>query len=213
MSSRMKRATGWVAGVGMLVAVAAGTAVGVASAATAHAAKIGGSVSIWAEWTGAEQTQFEAVLKPFEKSTGITVNYAGKGSGTMDTALETAVKGGSPPDVALVPDPGTLQTLAHEHAIKPLGPVIGSESKNYAPAWNKLASVGASFTASGSRAPTRTPSSTTRRCFTPPGSRRHLRLGSRCSLTPQPCEPPGPRRSRSAPMSDGRWPTCGRTCT
>lgn len=143
MSSRRSRLTGLFAGAGMLVAVAAGSAgaVGASAAASGHAAKIGGSVSMWAEWTGAEQTQIEAVLKPFEKSTGITVNYAGKGSGTMDTALETAVKGGSPPDVALVPDPGTLDTLAAEHAIKPLAPVIGSESKNYAPAWNKLASV------------------------------------------------------------------------
>lgn len=142
MRTRMSTAVRRMAGVGTLVAVAAGAAgtVGVASASSAHA-KIGGSVSIWAEWTGAEQTQFEAVLKPFEKSTGITVNYAGKGSGTMDTALETAVKGGSPPDVALVPDPGTLDTLVSQHAVKPLGPVIRSESKNYAPAWNKLASV------------------------------------------------------------------------
>jgi ABC-type glycerol-3-phosphate transport system substrate-binding protein len=126
----------------MLAAVAAWTAGGAGVAAAAsHAAKIGGSVSMWAEWTGAEQTQIAAVLKPFEQSTGITVNYAGKGSGTTDTAIETAVKGGAPPDVALVPDPGTLIALAHQHAIKPLGPVIGSESKNYSPAWNSLATV------------------------------------------------------------------------
>jgi ABC-type glycerol-3-phosphate transport system substrate-binding protein len=126
----------------MVVAVAASIAggAGVASAANARS-KIGGSVSVWAEWTGAEQTQFLKVLAPFEKSTGITVNYAGKGSGTTDTALEAAVKGGSPPDVALVPDPGTLDTLAKQHAIKPLGPVIGSESKNYSTAWNSLATV------------------------------------------------------------------------
>ena len=143
MSSRMRRAAGLVAGGGMLVALAVGTAggAGVAAAANAHAAKIGGSVSMWAEWTGAEQTQIQKVLAPFTKSTGITVNYAGKGSGTMDTALVAAVKGGAPPDVALVPDPGTLDTLAHQHAIKPLGPVIGSESKNYSSAWNSLATV------------------------------------------------------------------------
>ena len=142
MSSRRRRITGLVAGVGMVVAVAAGIAggAGVASAANAQS-KIGGSVSVWAEWTGAEQAQFEKVLAPFTKSTGITVNYAGKGSGTMDTALEAAVKGGSPPDVALVPDPGTLDTLAKQHAIEPLGPVIGSESKNYGAAWNSLATV------------------------------------------------------------------------
>jgi alpha-glucoside transport system substrate-binding protein len=139
MSSRRSRVTGLVAGAGVIAAIAAGTA-GMAGAST-HSAKIGGSVSIWAEWTGAEQAQFEKVLKPFEKENGITVNYAGKGSGTMDTALEAAVKGGSPPDVALVPDPGTLQTLAKQHSIEPLEPVIGSESKNYGSAWNKLATV------------------------------------------------------------------------
>ena len=80
MSSRRKIA-GLVAGGGMLVAVAAGIAggAGVAAAANSHSGKIGGSVSVWAEWTGAEQAQFEKVLKPFEQSTGITVNYAGQG--------------------------------------------------------------------------------------------------------------------------------------
>ena len=45
----------------------------------------------------------------------------------MDTALTAAVPGGSPPDVALVPDPGTLDTLAkaerdqgpHQHPREP----------------------------------------------------------------------------------------------
>ena len=32
--------------------------------------KIGGSVSLWAEWTSAEQEDFEAVLSPFESETG-----------------------------------------------------------------------------------------------------------------------------------------------
>jgi ABC-type glycerol-3-phosphate transport system substrate-binding protein len=139
MSSRRSRVTGLVAGVGVIAAIAGGTAA--MAGASTHSAKIGGSVSIWAEWTGAEQTQFEKVLQPFEKQTGVTVNYAGKGSGTMDTALEAAVKGGAPPDVALVPDPGTLKTLAQQHAIKPLGSVIGSESKDYGSAWNSLATV------------------------------------------------------------------------
>jgi alpha-glucoside transport system substrate-binding protein len=101
---------------------------------------IGGSVSVWAEWTSTEQNDFEAVLAPFEQQTGITVNYAGKGS-NMDTVLEAAVAGGAPPDVALVPDPGTLHTLATQGKVQALGPVIGNLSSNYGSAWNQLASV------------------------------------------------------------------------
>ena len=113
---------------------------GAASAATSHS-KIGGTVSVWAEWTAAEETDFKAAISPFEKSTGVTVNYQGKGSGTMDTALDTAVAGGKPPDVAFVPDPGTLDTLASEHKLQPLSPILGNLTKNYGSAWNSLASV------------------------------------------------------------------------
>jgi ABC-type glycerol-3-phosphate transport system substrate-binding protein len=101
---------------------------------------IGGSVSVWAEWTSTEQGAFEAVLQPFETQTGITVNYAGKGS-NMDTALEAAVAGGAPPDVALVPDPGTLQTLAKQGKVQDLTPIIGNLASNFGPAWTQLATV------------------------------------------------------------------------
>jgi alpha-glucoside transport system substrate-binding protein len=108
------------------------------SALASSSKKIGGSVSIWAEWTSTEQQDFKAVLQPFEDSTGIAVHYTGKGS-NMDTALDAAVAGGSPPAVALVPDPGTLDTLAAKHAIQPLASVIGTETKDYGTAWNALA--------------------------------------------------------------------------
>jgi alpha-glucoside transport system substrate-binding protein len=101
---------------------------------------IGGSVSLWAEWTSTEQNDFEAVLAPFEQQTGITVNYSGKGS-NMDTALEAAVAGGAPPDVALVPDPGTLKTLAGQGKIQPISSVIGDYANDYGSAWSQLATV------------------------------------------------------------------------
>ena len=82
-----------------------------ASSSGSTSGKIGGTLSVWAEWTAQEQQDFLAALAPFEASTGITVNYQGKGN-NMDTALTAAVSGGSPPDVALVPDPGTLDSLA-----------------------------------------------------------------------------------------------------
>jgi ABC-type glycerol-3-phosphate transport system substrate-binding protein len=108
------------------------------SSGSSSSAKIGGSVTLWAEWTAQEQQDFLAALAPFEADTGITVNYQGKGN-NMDTALTAAVSGGSPPDVALVPDPGTLDTLAKQGAIKDLGPILGSLTSNYGSAWNTLA--------------------------------------------------------------------------
>jgi alpha-glucoside transport system substrate-binding protein len=118
---------------GMSIMVSSGTAL----ASTSK--KIGGSVTVWAEWTSTEQQDFKAVLQPFEDSTGIKVQYTGKGS-NMDTALDAAVAGGSPPAVALVPDPGTLDTLAAKHAIKPLASIIGKDANDYGSAWSSLAS-------------------------------------------------------------------------
>jgi len=109
------------------------------SSAAAQSHKIGGSVSVWAEWTSTEQTSFKKALVPFEQQTGVTVNYSGKGS-NMDTALDAAVAGGKPPNVAFVPDPGTLDTLAGQGKLQNLGPVLGSLTKNYGTAWNTLAS-------------------------------------------------------------------------
>ncbi len=123
--------------------LAVGTAVVVpataasASTKSASLSHIGGSVNVWAEWTSTEQEDFQAVLSPFEDETGITVNYSGKGS-NMDTAIDAAVAGGAPPQVALVPDPGTLLALAAKHEIQPLNSVIGSEASDYGTAWNDL---------------------------------------------------------------------------
>jgi hypothetical protein len=98
---------------------------------------IGGSVTLWAEWTGTEGNAFKAALVPFTAQTGVTVNYTAKGN-TIDTAMASAIQGGAPPDVALVPDPGTVQTLAKQGSIKDLTSIVGSLSSNYGDAWNQL---------------------------------------------------------------------------
>src|ERR1700730_10582078 len=109
------------------------------STASTSTAQVGGSVSLWAEWSSGEQASFTAALSPFQTQTGTTVNYASKGS-NIDTVLEAAVSGGAPPDVALIPDPGTLQTLAKQGSIKELTSIVGSLSSNYVSSWNTLAS-------------------------------------------------------------------------
>ena len=107
------------------------------STATPALGHIGGSVSLWAEWTSTEQQDFEAVLSPFQAETGVNVIYSGKGS-NMDTAIAAAVAGGAPPQVALSPSPATVLALAQKHAIQPLAPVLGSEVSDYGTAWNNL---------------------------------------------------------------------------
>jgi alpha-glucoside transport system substrate-binding protein len=118
------------------VAASAGTA----AARALKPAKIGGSLTVWAEWTSTEQTAFQKAYAPFEQQTGIHIDYSGKGS-NMDTALEAAVSGGKPPAVAFVPDPGTLRTLASQHRLQPLAGVLGGLANNYSPAWRTLATA------------------------------------------------------------------------
>src|SRR5260370_3537098 len=87
--------------------------------ATSSPGASGGSVTLWGVWQGAEQQAFAAALQPFESETGITVDYTGKGN-AIHTALQSAIQGGSPPYVSLLPDPGTVLTLANQGPIKAL---------------------------------------------------------------------------------------------
>src|ERR1700719_2207629 len=98
----------------------------------------GGSVTLWAEWSSGEQNAFQGALQPFQTQSGTTVSYSSKGS-NIDTVLEAAVAGGAPPDVALIPDPGTLQTLAKQGKITDLTSILGGLTSNYGSAWNQLA--------------------------------------------------------------------------
>jgi alpha-glucoside transport system substrate-binding protein len=111
-----------------------------ASTRTASLSHIGGSLTVWSEWTSVEQQYFEAAYAPFSAETGIKINYEGKSS-NIAAAVEAAAAGGKAPDVAFVPSPAALTALAAKGSIVPLtSSVIGSEASDYAPVWNQLAS-------------------------------------------------------------------------
>jgi alpha-glucoside transport system substrate-binding protein len=111
-----------------------------ASTRTPSLGHIGGSLTVWSEWTSAEQSDFQASIQAFESETGITVNYRGIGSNIAAT-VQAAVAGGKGPDVAFVPSPATLDALAAKRPDQARSAsVIGSEATNYAPVWNQLAS-------------------------------------------------------------------------
>jgi ABC-type glycerol-3-phosphate transport system substrate-binding protein len=92
-------------------------------------------------WAGAEARDFAAVLKRFEDETGISVRYAYE---TRDIAakLQARLRRGCAPDVALVPEPGLVASLARSGRIQPLDAIAGDlVRRNYGSTWQALGSV------------------------------------------------------------------------
>jgi alpha-glucoside transport system substrate-binding protein len=100
-----------------------------------------GTISIIAKWTGDEQASFEAVLAPFEKANpDVTIKYQGAGDDTPQV-VSTAVEGGNPPDIATMPQPGTMADFAKRGALKPITFAKDDIEKHYAPVWLQLGAV------------------------------------------------------------------------
>ena len=74
----------------------------------------GGEITVAAVWTGVEEENFTAVLDAFTEESGVDVNY--QSSDDLGTYLGTQIEGGSPPDVALIPQPGLMRSLAADAA-------------------------------------------------------------------------------------------------
>lgn len=76
------------------------------------------SVSVVASWTGSEGADFTTVLREFMKQTGIKVNYTG--TRALDQLLQSDIQQGNPPDLAILPSPGTLLSYAQRGYLTPL---------------------------------------------------------------------------------------------
>jgi spermidine/putrescine-binding protein len=101
----------------------------------------GQKMEVAAEWSGAEQKNFERVISAFEQKTGAQVSFTSTGDNTA-TILGTRVKGGNPPDVALLPQPGLLSQFATAGDLTPIDTIAGDTvSANYAPIWKELGTV------------------------------------------------------------------------
>ncbi len=126
-----------------LALMSALTALLVAGAGNSAAAgKVGGTVSVLASWGGAELDSFNAMVKPFEDRTGVRVEF--QGTRDLSAVLQTRVQGGNPPDVAGLPNPGALPSLARSHALKPLGGVLdmAQVDRDYPAAWRDIGRIG-----------------------------------------------------------------------
>jgi alpha-glucoside transport system substrate-binding protein len=79
---------------------------------------IGGEVSVYGTWTGAEQDSWNAMTEPWSQCSGVKINYTGQRD--LGTALTAGIAGGNVPDLAGLPGPGLMQQWYADGALKPL---------------------------------------------------------------------------------------------
>jgi alpha-glucoside transport system substrate-binding protein len=108
--------------------------------ASTAAENVSGSVTILADWTGAEGKSFQAVLDKFkEKYPNVNATYRPSTNLTQD--LSTAVEGGNPPDLAAIPSPGIMRDYQKRGSLKPIDFAKDTMSANYAKDWVDLGTV------------------------------------------------------------------------
>ncbi|MEU8363508.1 ABC transporter substrate-binding protein [Nonomuraea sp. NPDC048882] len=146
---RKGRAAAILAGLAVAVAACGNAPTTTAPTASESAPASGGGdktlqgvkLEVAAKWTGAEQKNFEQVLKAFADKTGAEVTYASTGEDT-GAYLGPRIQGNNPPDVAILPQPGLVQQYAEQKALKPLSADVTKEiDANYTPYWKELGSV------------------------------------------------------------------------
>ncbi|WP_435057135.1 ABC transporter substrate-binding protein [Streptomyces sp. bgisy060] len=101
----------------------------------------GETVTVAAVWTGPEQENFTKVLKEFEKRTGAKTVFV-PAQDPIVNFLGTKIAGGSPPDVAMLPQVGAIQQAVAEKWLKPVGPDAKAQlAANYSRGWQELGAV------------------------------------------------------------------------
>jgi len=79
----------------------------------------GQSLTIFGPWRGEDQVLVESMLAYFEAATGVDVSYSS--SEGFEQQIIIDAEAGSPPDVAVLPQPGLIADLASKGFIVPLG--------------------------------------------------------------------------------------------
>jgi alpha-glucoside transport system substrate-binding protein len=79
----------------------------------------GETVTIFGPWRGGDQTLVESVLSYFEAATGATVAYSSSESYEQQIVIDA--EAGSPPNIAVLPQPGLIADLVSKGFVAPLG--------------------------------------------------------------------------------------------
>jgi alpha-glucoside transport system substrate-binding protein len=104
--------------IGAMILAACTPAASQSSGPVGSGEKLGGTISILAIWTGAEEETFKKVIQPWVDANGVDVQY--EGTRDLSTVLTTKVEGNDPPDVAGLPNPGAMAEFAKNGDLIPL---------------------------------------------------------------------------------------------
>lgn len=103
-----------------------------------------GEVEVYTTITGIELTQLEDSFTDFESCTGLTVNVVS--SDEFETEINIRVSGGNPPDLAIIPQPGLLQTLVGTGAVVPAPESVEANVDEFwSEDWKAYGTVGQTF--------------------------------------------------------------------
>jgi alpha-glucoside transport system substrate-binding protein len=97
------------------------------------------TVIVLGPWTGDEEADFKSVLSRFTEVTGIGFDY--RGTRAVEQVLAHDVERGTPPDVAVLPNPGVLAAYARQKKLRRLDEVLRDQPASYSPQWLKLQEV------------------------------------------------------------------------
>ncbi len=97
---------------------------------TANAELKGQTLTIFGPWRGEDEALFQSVLAYFADATGVNVRYSSSENYEQQIVIDT--QAGSPPNIAILPQPGLLADLAAKGFLVPLGDETASWVKeNY----------------------------------------------------------------------------------
>ncbi|GAK70194.1 alpha-glucoside ABC transporter substrate-binding protein AglE [Agrobacterium rubi TR3 = NBRC 13261] len=85
----------------------------------ANASLKGETLTIFGPWRGEDEALFQSVLAYFGEATGVNVRYSSSENYEQQIVIDT--QAGSPPNVAILPQPGLLADLAAKGLLTPLG--------------------------------------------------------------------------------------------
>lgn len=95
-------------------------------------------VTVLGPWTGSERAGFLAMMRGFERNTGIQVDYTG--TRDADAVLASDLKNDDLPDLAILATRGELSQLAAAGSLVPLGGALDLKTmaRQYGPGWLRL---------------------------------------------------------------------------